>query len=62
MGKRSRAGFPTQRRQVEEVRARTVLGSGFYVFVVGDGQAKSPKKPTVNGRGSDRSPGRGVEG
>ena len=32
--------------QVEEVRAWTVLGSGLHTFVVGDGQARSPKKGT----------------
>ena len=37
--------------QVEEVRAWTVLGSGLYVFVVGDGQARSPKKGMVSEQG-----------
>ena len=38
-------------RQVEDVRAQLVLESGLYVFVVVDGQARLPKKGTVNGRG-----------
>ena len=49
MGKRSWAGCPDP-NVAEEVHAQTVLGSGFYVLLVGDGQATSPKKPTVNGR------------
>ena len=51
MAKRSRAGFPTPARQVNVVRTRTVLGRGLYVFVVGDGQARWPKKGTVSERG-----------
>ena len=43
--------------QVEEVRAWTVLGSGLYAIVGGDGQARSPKKVQLVNGGSDRSPG-----
>ena len=40
MAKHSRRGSWTRTRQVEEVRARTVLGSGLYAFVARDGQAR----------------------
>lgn len=44
-----------QQRQVEEVRARTLLGGGFYTFVARDGQARWMGV-------LDRSPGRGFVG
>ena len=44
MGSTPGQGSRTGTRQVEEVRAWTVLGSGLHTFVVGDGQARSPKK------------------
>ena len=34
-----------------------MLESGLYAFVVGDGQARSPKKVRLVNGGSDRSPG-----
>ena len=40
----------------------TVLGSGLYAFLTGDGQARSPKKVRLVNAGSDRSPGRGDAG
>ena len=47
-------------RQVEEVHAWTVLRSGLYAFIMREGQARSPKKGMVSGRGLGQVVNRGV--
>ena len=49
-------GVPRPERGKSRKR-QTVLGSGLYAIVGGDGQARSPKKVQLVNGGSDRSPG-----